>query len=407
VFIFSGRTVKIIDEPGNSAMFFCHALPDRFLRDPEVPEQLDLLPHATRRPDMTGRAGHWVPKIRFLAMGIALVCTTTDTNAITLAQAAALPIGTQVTIDQALVINSTRMTVAGIDLIQLRDDTRAVTFFAGGDGLPLDDFLAGIYSGDVISFTATTLNYNGLFELTTPLSPASVVSAPTINTNLDPIPVSTQDFNDLSPTAEDLESRYVELQNIELFFGGPNYSSGFSPTPGPSVAGEQFQRHTTYIARDTNGNESIIWARSQASVDSLNAHFGSIPAGPFNLPGIFLHAFDPDAPLPGITGVNYILNPVFVTLPGDLNADGFVGIADLNITLINWNQAVPAGSWTQGDTSGDGFVGIEDLNLVLANWNAGSPPALESLASVPEPGTFAVGLCVIGPLLIKPKRPAC
>jgi hypothetical protein len=368
--------------------------------EPEVPKQFDSLSHTTRLPDMTGRIGYWIPKIRFLAIGIVLVCTTTtDANAITLAQAAALPIGSQITIDQALVINSTRMTVAGIDLIQLRDDTRAVTFFAGGDGLPLDDFLTGIYTGDVISFTATTQNYQGLFELTTPLSPASVVSAPTINTNLDPIPVSPQDFYDLSPTAEDLESQYVELQNIELFFGGPNYSPGSSPTPGPSAAGEQFQPHTTYIARDINGNESIIWARSQASVDSLNAHFGSIPAGPFNLPGIFLHAFDRDDPLPGITGVNYILNPVFATLPGDLNADGFVGIEDLNITLVNWNQAVPAGSWAMGDTSGDGFVGIDDLNLILTHWNAGSPPGTDALTPVPEPGTSLV-LLIVGGLVL-------
>jgi len=67
-------------------------------------------------------------------------------------------------------------------------------------------------------------------------------------------------------------------------------------------------------------------------------------------------------------------------LAGDLDGDGFVGIADLNIVLGNWNQSVPPGD-PLADPSGDGFVGIDDLNTVLGNWNAGTPPT----AVVPEP----------------------
>ncbi len=86
-------------------------------------------------------------------------------------------------------------------------------------------------------------------------------------------------------------------------------------------------------------------------------------------------------------------------LAGDLDGDGFVGIADLNIVLGNWNQNVTAGDPLQGDPSGDGFVGIEDLNEVLGNWNAGTPPAG---ATVPEPTTMAV-LGMGGLLLLKRK----
>ncbi|MEZ6192190.1 MAG: lysyl oxidase family protein [Phycisphaerales bacterium] len=78
-------------------------------------------------------------------------------------------------------------------------------------------------------------------------------------------------------------------------------------------------------------------------------------------------------------------------LPGDLNGDGFVGIADLNIVLGNWNQGVDAGVWGLGDPTGDGFVGIADLNQVLGNWNAGTPPL--SNTNIPEPGT---GLILLG-----------
>ncbi|GAB4190928.1 MAG: hypothetical protein Kow00105_05130 [Phycisphaeraceae bacterium] len=69
------------------------------------------------------------------------------------------------------------------------------------------------------------------------------------------------------------------------------------------------------------------------------------------------------------------------TIAGDLDGDGFVGIADLNIVLGNWNQNVTAGSLAEGDPSGDGFVGIEDLNTVLGNWNAGTSPATQATAS--------------------------
>jgi hypothetical protein len=75
------------------------------------------------------------------------------------------------------------------------------------------------------------------------------------------------------------------------------------------------------------------------------------------------------------------------SLEGDLDGDGFVGIADLNIVLGAWNQTVPPGD-PLADPSGDGFVGIEDLNQVLGNWNAGVPPS--SGAAVPEPATAVV-----------------
>jgi hypothetical protein len=41
-----------------------------------------------------------------------------------------------------------------------------------------------------------------------------------------------------------------------------------------------------------------------------------------------------------------------------------------------------------GDLDGDGFVGIEDLNTVLGNWNAGTPP--HTNANIPEPGAALI-----------------
>jgi uncharacterized protein len=42
-----------------------------------------------------------------------------------------------------------------------------------------------------------------------------------------------------------------------------------------------------------------------------------------------------------------------------------------------------------GDINGDGFVGIDDLNLVLVNWNNGTPPATGN-GTIPEPASLAL-----------------
>ncbi len=88
-------------------------------------------------------------------------------------------------------------------------------------------------------------------------------------------------------------------------------------------------------------------------------------------------------------------------LAGDINADGFVGIEDLNIILGNWNQSVPLGDIDAGDIGGigDGFIGIDDLNVVLGNWNAGTPPGVPVGTAIPEPAAVGVmGMGVLGAL---------
>jgi hypothetical protein len=89
------------------------------------------------------------------------------------------------------------------------------------------------------------------------------------------------------------------------------------------------------------------------------------------------------------------LAEVISSLEGDLDGDGFVGIADLNIVLGAWNATVTPGD--APDPSDDGFVGIEDLNIVLGNWNAGTPPAA---TTVPEPASLVL-MSLLGVVTMK------
>lgn len=69
-------------------------------------------------------------------------------------------------------------------------------------------------------------------------------------------------------------------------------------------------------------------------------------------------------------------------LDGDLNGDGLVGSADLDIVRGNWGATVIPGDLARGDISADGCVGSADLDAVRVNWGAA-----RSTAAVPEPQT--------------------
>ncbi len=54
--------------------------------------------------------------------------------------------------------------------------------------------------------------------------------------------------------------------------------------------------------------------------------------------------------------------------PGDLNADAFVDLADLNRLLAVFGQTVPpdGAEWDRADIDGSGTVDIDDLVYLLA-----------------------------------------
>lgn len=80
-------------------------------------------------------------------------------------------------------------------------------------------------------------------------------------------------------------------------------------------------------------------------------------------------------------------------LAGDLNLDGVVSSADLDVVRANWGTQVTPGSLEEGDGSGDGEVNSQDLDLVRSTWGQGF-----TAAAVPEPsavlllGVLATGM---------------
>jgi hypothetical protein len=79
-----------------------------------------------------------------------------------------------------------------------------------------------------------------------------------------------------------------------------------------------------------------------------------------------------------------------IPMGGDLNQDGHVGIADLNMVLSDFGNTVAP--MTGGDVDWDGYVGITDLNSVLSDWNAGTTGG--GSLTIPEP--IVAGLLLPG-----------
>ena len=130
-----------------------------------------------------------------------------------------------------------------------------------------------------------------------------------------------------------------------------------------------------------------------ALTDFLNADTDGVATLMFASPNGFTYI----APKEHLTLDPPTLTVEVGSIAGDLNGDGFVGQADLDIVLGAWGQTVPPAD-PRADPSGDDFVGQGDLDTVLGDWGKGTPPP----APVPEPAT--VVLLGLGALALARRR---
>lgn len=142
--------------------------------------------------------------------------------------------------------------------------------------------------------------------------------------------------------------------------------------------------HSCEILWDPATNTVDLWVDSEETVSDYgvatnsfaNALGNRLFWGSMDSPGIGAGYWD---------SVEFEIDPATGgPLEGDLNGDGIVGSADLDIVRGYWGQTVEQGNPSEGDPSGDGVVSADDLDIVRANWDASSP------ASVPEPSALVL-----------------
>jgi len=195
------------------------------------------------------------------------------------------------------------------------------------------------------------------------------------------------------------------VQNAEPFLGEPTAnvlmesagSVGFwikTDTPGIEVAlgvDHGFANDRSLFRQVPANGE---WTRVQWFLDDAAQWLSGVPIGTidgqFSLDSVLIRG-DSDAT---VLVDDLFWNPDAQEQTGDLNGDGFVGAADLDIVLSNWNQSVTPGDESRGDLFADGFIGAADLDVLLLRWNFGFRTPLVgegvSVAAVPEPASAAL-----------------
>ncbi len=254
--------------------------------------------------------------VLFAFAGILLALVSSASGAVvTIAEARSLPLGSTVTIGQAVITNTLDM-ISSDDHRQfsLRDDTGAVTVW--GTTEAIEGVLGDHQVGDVVSFTAVTEVFRGLFDLIEtedqPFDPqpAQTVVHPTLTVDAAPVDARPIDFADYSPTAEGLESELVRVSDIR-FIGYHIYpDTEFLPIP----PGSRFEHLGTYLAEDASGTTFKVWVRSRAIRDRLNSMVSEVPVDWLDVEGIFTQ-FDPGEPGTGVPGQGYVLMPTSLPEP--------------------------------------------------------------------------------------------
>jgi MYXO-CTERM domain-containing protein len=212
-----------------------------------------------------------------LLAGLGIACSA---SAGTIADAAAQPPGTQVTISDALILST-------IDLVpdpayrsfQLRDATRAITVY--GTNAAIAAALTGWAAGDGINITGVTTLADGTLRLEPPVGGGGSVAGFAVSgrTSSLPFPFPTSALSvGLSDIATPYESNLVRLQGVSFDLGS-----------GSGV----FVAETTYTLA---GGSALV----RIATADLGLVGQPIPTGLVDITGIVIP--DPD-------GTGYVLAP--------------------------------------------------------------------------------------------------
>jgi hypothetical protein len=199
----------------------------------------------------------------------------------TIADAVAQPVGTEVTINDGLILSTVDLVAdSGYRSFQLRDITRAITVY--GTNTEVEDAISGWAAGDGINITGVIATADGAFRLE-PLVGAGSVGGFAVSgrTSSAPFPFPTSAFTVLpSDIAQPYESDMVCLQNVSFADSGI------------------FAADSEYIL---NGGAPFLPGGAIVSIVSgLGLNGLTIPSGSLNITGIVI---------PSSSGDGYVLAP--------------------------------------------------------------------------------------------------
>lgn len=195
---------------------------------------------------------------------------------------------------------------------------------------------------------------------------------------------------------------HIQIQMLyPYYFDSPAISAFFGSVPGG--IGEDWSQ--TFLKNDLTlaaadgpdmGSGTLyfsIWIGGDRLFDRPAFHFQAYK-GEQRVDNADFICFGPDETdwmvAPGTWMQNRPIPPYWA---GDLNLDGFVGQADLNIVLVQWGRGfhgAPPVTDPRADANKDGLVGQGDLNIVLSDWGMGTRPLTSLQQQAPEPCTLTL-----------------
>jgi hypothetical protein len=172
-----------------------------------------------------------------------------------------------------------------------------------------------------------------------------------------------------TPDAALIIDRHGNLFGTASVGGTTGYGTVFElPCTNSATATYATTPNTLVSFTGTTGNAVGQAPQCSLYMNSKGCLFGTTSKGGTGGTGSYL-------------GTAFELTPM---IPGDINLDGLVDVADYDIWAAN--VGATNATWSQGDLNGDGLVDVADYDIWAANVGATS--------SAPEPATMS--LLVLG-----------
>ena len=238
----------------------------------------------------------------------------------------------------------------------------SISTFSGAFDLVNDGLISAKAAGRTLTINTTSFTNNATLEAQN--SSALRVATPGVYTNSADLVVGT---NGRIEFVNGFEQASGGVLTVELS-GGANTGAGRLAITGNATLGGTLDLSPVGAFEPTWNN---AWTIATTTTGTISGDFDSI---------LFPTLADSDHRW--WTEINPTSYRVGVRHFADLNYDGVINFADLNIVLSGFGTM---GTFRQGDTNADGLVNFSDLNNILSFFGVAAPRA-----AVPAPGAAVI-----------------